>query len=491
MNNQNDYEFNENAEQYLEQDIDLNKVKYVGRNVPENKRWSREEWNEIMDDNSERDQRDKYSETFEKIDENIHDMIEKVSTNLKKMDSIKILQKMVEEIKPKIDEIKILSGSAQTILEECKKRELDAPIIDSLKKEIDDFEKLNSLDLEQTIKQLIGKKTIEIGKIAFKGMGKLGLNMIGSSVLGVGKIIKGVKNLGEGTIKFKDKDSQIKQKKEKYYIDFGEEKEEQDEIVKSSNSGQDIRFADYRYYADDIYDYSKDKNSEIDNSEFYKDMRMSSHSKKDYVENVDKAENKDDYEEYTKKTKKDNFVKRTIKGVKDFRDEVGKKFKWVKDREARQAFKNKQKEKFANLRRNVAQKIRSTNAYKSAETNYNIARAVAAGVKEEIESIPGRVSETWNQVKSEASEVKEDIVKEVKDIPNKAKSAYEQAKDKFNMRKNDNLIKVLKAGENFSQDLLKRIENGIKTREEKNKAINEKNTIKRQNVKEDNIIDYQ
>ena len=506
MESQNDYEINEKEEKASEEYFDLSKAKLAGRNVyrrqaPNNTKFHLEEFLEVMGDNSERDQRDKYSETFEKINEDIHDIFEKITTKLKNLDSIKIAQRIINEIKPKLDEIKVLSGPAQEIVEECKNRNMEDPVIEALKKEIDDFEKLNNLDLEQAIKQLIGKKTIEIGKTAVKGMGELGLNMIGSSVLGVGKIIKGVKQLGEGSIKFKDKDSKIKQKREKYYIAFDEEKSEQSEPLKNNHKGQDIRFDEYR---DDI-DYTKEKDSEINNSEFNKDMRMGSHSKKDYVEDIDSVEYKvEDYgyelydgyeeeeyeEEDTEKTEKDNFIKRKITGIKDFGAEVGKKFKWVKDRGARQAFKNKQKEKFVNLRRNVAKKIRNTKAYKNAETNYYVARAVAEGVKEEVESIPEKVGEAWKQVKTEATEVKDDIVKEIKDITDKAKDAYEEAKDKHAKRRNDNLIKVLEVGEKFSKGLLTKIENGIKTREEKNKEIDDKNTIKGQINKNENTIDY-
>lgn len=398
------------------------------------KKWDRKEWEENMGDIVDLDQRDKYSDAIEDIVETMQETIQKISNAVKKTDTVKIFERIANQIMPKVTKIKTLMEDLETIKKELNDRNLENPEINELiESEIEDIELWKNFEID--VKKEIGKAVIGIGKDAVKGATDLGLNMIGATVIGVGKIIRGIKDIGTGNIyKIADETSiqKIQEKREenkriKNYEIITDDEEEIEQNVKNNHMGQDIPFEDNRYYIDDIQEYSEEE-----------------------------------YEEYEyEKIKKENFVKRTIKGVKGFGTEVGKKFKWIKDREARQTFINKQKEKIKNAVKDTDTYRNAVRIGKEVQYNYNV---------------------TKDKVKEEA-----------KNIQEKATQRYEDTKKKFELNKTTVFKTVLENGAKFAKKLLNIIEPKLESQTEKedklrkeveskdkqiNKNIN-KNTLER------------
>lgn len=398
------------------------------------KKWDRKEWEENMGDIVDLDQRDKYSDAIEDIVETMQETIQKISNAVKKTDTVKIFERIANQIMPKVTKIKTLMEDLETIKKELNDRNLENPEINELiESEIEDIELWKNFEID--VKKEIGKAVIGIGKDAVKGAADLGLNMIGATVIGVGKIIRGIKDIGTGNIyKIADETSiqKIQEKREenkriKNYEIITDDEEEIEQNVKNNHMGQDIPFEDNRYYIDDIQEYSEEE-----------------------------------YEEYEyEKIKKENFVKRTIKGVKGFGTEVGKKFKWIKDREARQTFINKQKEKIKNAVKDTDTYRNAVRIGKEVQYNYNV---------------------TKDKVKEEA-----------KNIQEKATQRYEDTKKKFELNKTTVFKTVLENGAKFAKKLLNIIEPKLESQTEKedklrkeveskdkqiNKNIN-KNTLER------------
>ena len=398
------------------------------------KKWDRKEWEENMGDIVDLDQRDKYSDAIEDIVETMQETIQKISNAVKKTDTVKIFERIANQIMPKVTKIKTLMEDLETIKKELNDRNLENPEINELiESEIEDIELWKNFEID--VKKEIGKAVIGIGKDAVKGATDLGLNMIGATVIGVGKIIRGIKDIGTGNIyKIADETSiqKIHEKREenkriKNYEIITDDEEEIEQNVKNNHMGQDIPFEDNRYYIDDIQEYSEEE-----------------------------------YEEYEyEKIKKENFVKRTIKGVKGFGTEVGKKFKWIKDREARQTFINKQKEKIKNAVKDTDTYRNAVRIGKEVQYNYNV---------------------TKDKVKEEA-----------KNIQEKATQRYEDTKKKFELNKTTVFKTVLENGAKFAKKLLNIIEPKLESQTEKedklrkeveskdkqiNKNIN-KNTLER------------
>ena len=398
------------------------------------KKWDRKEWEENMGDIVDLDQRDKYSDAIEDIVETMQETIQKISNAVKKTDTVKIFERIANQIMPKVTKIKTLMEDLETIKKELNDRNLENPEINELiESEIEDIELWKNFEID--VKKEIGKAVIGIGKDAVKGATDLGLNMIGATVIGVGKIIRGIKDIGTGNIyKIADETSiqKIQEKREenkriKNYEIITDDEEEIEQNVKNNHMGQDIPFEDNRYYIDDIQEYSEEE-----------------------------------YEEYEyEKIKKENFVKRTIKGVKGFGTEVGKKFKWIKDREARQTFINKQKEKIKNAVKDTDTYRNAVRIGKEVQYNYNV---------------------TKDKVKEEA-----------KNIQEKATQRYEDTKKKFELNKTTVFKTVLENGAKFAKKILNIIEPKIESQTEKedklrkeveskdkqiNKNIN-KNTLER------------
>lgn len=433
MESQNDYEINEKEEKASEEYFDLSKAKLVGRNAyrrqaPNNTNFDPEEYLEVMGDDSERDQRDKISDIIEDIKEYMVDVREKI----KNMDSVKIVLESWESIKKSIEEITLLGDFSEEILKEFDDRSLTHPVVDKLRSEMEEIKQLKGYDFERTVKQLIGRKAVEIGKETIKGTVNLGYNMIGASIMGVRKTIKGIKKLGEGSIKFKNKDSKIKPKREKYYIK--DEEVDLDETSRKNKQKGDIAFADYRYHVDDIeedFEYLEQDDEE------------------EYVE----------LETEPEKAKKDNLFKRTIKGVKNFISGVGKKFVWIKDKESRQAFKNKQKEI-----------IKNTKSYRKAVE-------LGKDVKDGINLASTRAKIVKNDIKSGAENAAVYVKSTAEEVVTHVKTNYEQAKERYNKRKNDRLISALEKGSHFSENQLEAIKNFIE------KATNENEVKQAQSQK--------
>lgn len=391
------------------------------------KKWDRQEWEENMGDLVDFEQRDKYSDAIADIEETITKTIEKISTAVKNTDTVKLFERVANKIMPKITEIQKLMEDLEIIRQELKGRNLeDLEIYGLLESEIEDIEFWRNFEIDT--KKQIGKAVIDIGKDAVKGVADLGLNMIGASVIGVGKIIRGIKRIGKGNI-YKITDEKSAQKIE-----------EKREVIKTKK---------YEIIVEDEDDY-KDKNEyEYDEVEL---------------------------------EERDGLAKRTIRGIKEFYQEKSAKFTWVKDKESRQAFINDKKSKAESY-------IRSTDTYNNAvvfkENVDSIIDATTTKVtkfKDDvvngIKDIPNKVATSYGKTKTKVIDAKDEIVKKVE-------TTYEQAKDRFNKRKNDSLLGVLTVGGNFSKQLLKKIENSIDTKQQRLKAENEQ-IVQREETRKEN-----
>lgn len=447
MEYQNDYEIDKNGEEDKE-DFDLRNAIPVGqfREIKNERKFKKiqytdEEYLENLgnDDDFEKETiSDKLSYVYEDIKAHVFDLVEKA----KNMDSIKIVLELCEKIENQMDEVRVLYGFSEELLKELEERNLTDPVIDKLRSEMEDIKKISGYDFDRAVKQLAGRKVVEIGKETIKGTANLGYNMIGALVMkrAKAKRIKGIKKLEKESKKFKEKGSNINQRRKKDYIPNEEEIEQYENITRNCPKNGRAH-GNSRVYIDDF-----EENFEYIDADEYEE----------YVDLEAKF-----IEENNEKVKKDNFVKRTIRGVKNFITKVGKKFVWIKDKESRQVFKNKQKER-----------IKSSNSYKQA---VKLEKDVIDGIKLSVT----RAGIVKNDIKSGMENVAIYAKSTAQDAATKVKTNYEQARDRYNKRKNDKLILALKKGKNFSEEQLKAIdifikENGVKEKEVKQpqKGIN-------------------
>lgn len=412
-----------------------------GANETFDDKWDKKYWEEIMDKEDWMydddvptfrfgELKDKYDTAIEKIknDLKLKDIKEKMqegakdtAERVKNSDSAKIVQSIVEEITPKINEIKELIGYLDTIKDEIDSRNLESPEMEMYEEEIKELEDWQSLGEE--VKQLVGEIAIDIGKTSLKGAGKLGKNIIGGTIIGAIRLGKNIKDFATGHIfKVKDPDSinvikikreDIKNKKDYEIIVDDEEYEEEND---------NEYFGEEEYYDGEYY-----------NGEYYHE--------EDYDE--------EDYDDYNlEEIERDNFFKRTIKGIKALGQGIKKTYK-------------SSKENYGKIKKQVTK-----TAKKVKDNVVNTAKNVKDDVKNNIETTVSEVKDTAKIVASET------------------KDKYEVAKDKFNKRKNDALLDVLEASGKFAKKILEDIGNSIKSKTEKLEKANEKITQRSEAKKE-------
>lgn len=443
------------------EEINFKKLKFVGNTTRDNRvdkefydTWfaafgNKEEEPFEVDDSYKNIVR--FSEMVESLEELLNELKEKpivrelkekanisnLKEQAKKTDTWKTLVETITSIKQSINEIVLLTDPMLQVGEEAKERGLNSPILDKLDNEIEEIQELQGYDFDRAVKQVIGKKVVGIGKTTIKGAVTLGFNAIGTSVKGIRKIVDKVNDFRnrrandiEEEQSFENEENFIEENEQFYGYEEKIEKvddEYNDEYVNYDSTSQDIPF--------DLSQHTIKTNGELDLSKY----------------NVKDNENILEEIEVEEKEKKENLAQKTIKGVKKFGTGVREKFKWVKDREKRQAFLNKQ-----------IKRITNSKPYKE-------------------------VSKFGKSVKNEVKETIDNVETTVSDIVDDINNTYKQAVERYNKRKNDKLIDALKKGSDFSEEQIKAIkefikENGekddeVKQPQEQTRKVVDKNTI--------------
>lgn len=338
-----------------------------------------EEWNKIMGDNSDESTQnmDEFSEKVEDIDEIIREKTKKILTAAKNSDTVKILKEVAEDIMPKINEMKVWIGYLEQIKKEIEERNLENPNIEMMEDEIKKLEGWKGF--EKDVKQLVGQIAIEVGKKGIEGVGKLGKNFIGSSIIGSMRIIKSIKNFATGSI-YKMTDE------------------------KSISKIEDRRNNNKKYEIEDI------------EGEEYEDVYEEKYDSP--INWYEKYEEDEEYEEYeepkTKNIKENNLVKR-IKGVKTLGNEISKKYKSSKEKLER--FIIKARKKVDNTKAKATQ-IKTSAVKKANEVKKDVVE-IANNTKNKVVTKANDAKDKYEQAKNRFEKRKNDTLINVLNVGEK------------------------------------------------------------------------
>lgn len=408
--------------------------------------WNSENWNEVMENEDWVYEEDKYTATFEDLREKLDSTIEnirqmtfdkmkgrvedgasKIAEKVKKTDTANIVKKIVEDIMPKIEDIQKLIEDLEVIQEEINSRNIENPEMEMMEKEIKELEGWKAYG--QEIKQTIADIAIDIGKISLIGVGKIGKNIIGGTIIGAFKLGKNMKKFTSGK-KFKIKDAESKSKIQEKRDNAKSKRKKHIRTV-----GKTVQYDETD--VEGIFSQNFEGDEEFENFAEYDDEEL---------KKINEYENIEEYYNDNELNKDENFAQRTIRGIKEFCKEKSTKFTWIKDKESRKEFINKQKEKIET-------------AIKSSDTYYNAGRIVA-------------------DIKYNYKETKSKAIAGAKNIHEKAVDRYEETKKKFELNKTSALKMVLENGANFAKKMLSAIEPQLQSQTEKQEQLKKEVELK-------------